>query len=208
MYAFGQFDNVAFRVFDKEDCAESFLHGKLRFGLLAYYTVTESQERLDREEGVSRFLIDSVTNTGTYISNHVYVLSFHRTLDSALNSRYGSYIVEVRDPRKLAELATLKMKETPDQFIGGIEGVFVDYNKGEEFYVYPKQLELARLIYSQKPRYPHERDNEFRLVILSKKYQGEHFELDLNMGFNFAKKLEVKEGVSSSNSTGSPHRAQ
>ena len=102
----------------------------------------------------------------------------------------GDYIVEIHEPRKLAELATSKMQETSYDFVGGIEGVIVEYNKGEEFHSLPGQLELARLIYSQKPRVPYEKENEFRLVIVSRDYLGDHFGLDLNRNLDFAKRIE------------------
>lgn len=189
MHAFGQFEDIVFRAFKKECHAESFLSGKLRFGSLTYYTRTESIARRDCSEGVSHFLVDSVTNSGEYTRSHIYALCFHRTLESARDSKFGNYIVEVRNPKKLAELATSKMQEMAHDFVGGIEGVFIEYNKGDEFYSRPEQLELARLIYSQKPRNPFESENEFRMVIISRDFLGEHFELDLGMEQNCASRL-------------------
>lgn len=190
MYAFGQFEDVAYRVFEKDCHMESFLSGMLRFGSLTYYTRTESLVRRDSSEGVSHFLVGSVENTGEYISSQVYALCFHRTLESARQSKLGKHIVEVRNPLKLAELATSKMQSLGHDFVGGIEGVLVEYNKGEEFYSRPEQLELARLIYSQKPRDPFELENEFRMVIISRENLGEHFELDLESKLNFTRKIE------------------
>jgi hypothetical protein len=120
----------------------------------------------------------------------VYALCFHRTLESARGSKFGKHIVEVRNPIKLADLATSKMQELAHDFVGGIEGVLVEYNKGEEFHSRPDQLELARLIYSQKPRDPHESENEFRMVILSRENLGEHFEVDLGKELNLARRLQ------------------
>lgn len=190
MHVFGQFEDTAFRVFEKECYVENFLIGKLRFGSLDYYTRTESIARRDCSEGVSHFLVNSVTNSGEYISSHIYALCFHRTLESAKDSKFGNYIVEVGNPKKLAELATSKMHCMAHDFVGGIEGVFVEYNKGEEFYLRPEQLDLARLIYSQKPRDSFEPENEFRMVIISRDYLGEHFELNLGMELNFVSRLQ------------------
>lgn len=190
MHAFGQFEDSAFRVFEKEIHMNSFLSGKLRFGLLDYYRRSESTARRDCSEGVSSFLVNSVANSGEYISSYVYALCLHRTQESARSSKFGDYIVEIHDPIKLAELATSRMDEMEHDFVGGIEGVVVEYNKGEEFNSRPAQLELARLIYSQKPRLPFEPENEFRMVIISRDYLGEHFELDLGMKAYFASQLE------------------
>jgi len=177
-------------VFEKDSYVESFLSGRLRFGSLTYYTKTESLARQDNSEGVSHFLVDSVINTGEYISCHVYALCFHRTLENAKDSKFGKHIVEVRNPIKLAELVTSKMDDLAHNFVGGIEGVFVEYNKGEEFHSRPEKLELARLIYSQKPRDPYEPEKEFRMIILCRENLGEHFELDLGMELNFARRLQ------------------
>lgn len=190
MHAFGQFEDVAYRVFDKEIHMESFLSGRLRFGSLTYYKRTESSVRRDATEGAFHFLVDSVNNTGEYISSQVYALCFHRTLESAKKSKFGKYIVEVSNPSKLAELATSKMQGLAHNFVGGIEGVLVEYNKGEEFHSRPEQLELARLVYSQKPRVPFEPENEFRMVIISRENLNEHFELDLGMKLNSTRKIE------------------
>jgi len=187
MHAYGQFEDIAFRVFEKESYAKSFLSGKLRFGSLTYYRQTESTARQDCTEGESHFLVDSVTNTGVLYNKHIYALCFHRTLKCAKDSKFGKHIVEVGDPKGLAKLATSKMQEMAYHFVGGIEGVFVEYNKGEEFYSRPEQLDLARLIYSQKPRDPFETENEFRMVIISQDNLGEYFELDVEL--NFARRL-------------------
>jgi len=122
-------------------------------------------------------------------SCRVYALCFHRTLECAKGSKFGKHIVEVCEPKCLAELATSKMQKMAYDFVGGIEGVFVEYNKGEEFYSRPEQLEQARLIYSQKLRDPFETENEFRMVIISRDNLGEHFELDLGKELNFARRL-------------------
>ena len=82
------------------------------------------------------------------------------------------------------------MQELAHDFVGGIEGVLVEYNKGEEFHSRPDQLELARLIYSQKPRDPHESENEFRMVIISRENLDEHFEVDLGKELNLARRLQ------------------
>ncbi len=185
MHVFGQFEKFAYRSFSKEEYASSFLAGKIRFGSISYYARSEDKARCDISEGEARFLVNAVRNSQTYISNNVYIFCFHRDLVSARKSNFGDFVVKINDPKKLAEYVTEQISKLQIHFFGGIEGVIVEYTKDEEFDNKLGQLELARLVYSQKPRLPFAIENEYRFILITEMNLGEFFEIDLNRKLEF-----------------------
>ena len=72
------------------------------------------------------------------------------------------------------------MKAFDGRFYGGVEGVIVEYNKGESRPNTISTTEMARLTYTQKPRCPFAIENELRFAILSKESYGEILEININ----------------------------
>jgi hypothetical protein len=108
-------------------------------------------------------------------------LCFHRDLKSALETGHGKYVVEISNPLYLAEEITRSQRTLASKHFGGVEGVIVEYDKGQEREGELDPYQKSRLTYSQKPkRYAHE--NEFRLVFCRKEFAGKNLIIRLPSG--------------------------
>jgi hypothetical protein len=180
MHAHGDFPNVLYRAFDKLEFAQQFLQGKLRFGNVTSYRRIEGA-RQDKTEGTGYYTFDEVSKKSQFCSNSIYALCCHRTLEAATSTGHGKYIVEITNPFYLAEKATESLCKLKSKHFGGIEGVFIEYDKGEEKLEALDLFESSRLTYSQKPEsYSHE--EEFRYVFIRKDFAGNNLCIFLENG--------------------------
>jgi len=180
MIAHGEFPETLYRSFDTLDFAQLFLNGYIRFGSVIGYRKIKG-ERQDFTEGMAHYTVNRTTTKGEFCSNNFYALCCHRDLDAALKTNHGKYIVELANPLYLAEEVTRSLRELKSKHYGGVEGVFVEYDKGEEKDVDLTPFEASRLTYCQKPAdYSHE--NEFRLVFNRKEFAGNNLFICLKNG--------------------------
>jgi len=175
----GQFENVAYRSFTKLEYATQFLNGKIRFGNIYKYIDIEDEKLRDQTEGEGHVNINGMSYHSMFASNGIYIYCFHRDFESAKQANLGPIIVEICDPKSLAEAITNNLAVRNDKFFGGIEGVIVEYDKGNARTKELSNSEIARLAYSQKPKEPFHIENEFRFIVISKKDYGDLFEVDL-----------------------------
>jgi hypothetical protein len=184
METLGQFESVAYRSFTKLEYATQFLSGKIRFGNIYKYKKIENEKLRDQTEGEGHVYINGMSYYSMFASNGIYICCFHRNIESAKQANFGSIIVEICNPRSLAEAITKNFVTRKNKFIGGIEGVIIEYDKGKERSKELSNIETARLTYSQKPKEPFHTENEFRFVFISEEDYGETFEVDLGKSLN------------------------
>lgn len=178
MNTIGTFPRTLFRAFDKEEYARAFLDGELRFGSLSKYRRIESEQRRDVTEGIGHIVQHGADTKVMFASNSFYVLSFHLTLDAALKTNHGKYIVEIHEPEQLANDVTKVLSHSSEKHYGGVEGVTIEYNKGANIDRTLSSHEKSRLSYCQKPSfYSHEK--EFRFVICRKQCADDYYQLQV-----------------------------
>ena len=182
MKAHGKYPSVLFRSFDQLEYAQQFLSGHIRFGSVLSYRKIEGQ-RKDNTEGTGHYSVSGSNIKIEFCSNKIYAMCCHLDLESARTTNHGKYIVKINNPLYLAKELTKTLKNSKSKHFGGIEGVQIDYNKGDE-----KDTRLApdsetRLAYSQKPKnFSHER--EFRFIFIRKDYAGDNITLNLDGGID------------------------
>jgi len=165
--AHGHFPDVVYRAFADKKHMDDFLRGNIRFGSLSLYRELEDDTRRDNLEGISHVSHDGLDHHGAMPGTWVYVLCCSVSLDAICKSGFGSYIVQIRNPRALAEELTKKLVLRPEMFYEGVEGVLVKYSKGHKATAMPTPFDLIRLSYSQKP-HRFLGDEEFRFVVIRK----------------------------------------
>lgn len=180
MNAYGEFESVLYRAFKKKEYAEQFISGKIRFGSIYKYKRIEDLKLQDKTEGEAHVTVDNVDHHSMNASTHTYIYCFHRSIEAAKEAGFGEYIVRLENPISLAISITDSLKMLNGKFYGGVEGVVVEYNKGESRPEAMSTLEMARLTYAQKPRCPFVIENELRFVVLSKDAYGNIFEVNIN----------------------------
>ena len=180
MNAHGEFESVLYRAFEKKEYAEQFIGGKIRFGCIYKYKNIENLKLQDKTEGEAHIAVDGSDHHSMHASTHTYIYCFHRSIEAAKEAGFGQYIVKLQNPSSLARSITESLKALDGRFYGGVEGVVVEYNKGESRPNIMSSLEMERLTYAQKPRCPFVIENELRFVILSKESYGKTFEININ----------------------------
>ncbi|AGS39463.1 hypothetical protein [Cycloclasticus zancles] len=171
MKTIGEYPKSLFRVFDKLEYAQQFLDGYLRFGTVLGYTEIEDKGRRDQTEGTGHIVNEGSDTKIKFCSNIFYTLCCHLTLEAALETGHGIYIVEIFNPLHLAEDITRVLRSSSAKHFGGIEGVSIQYDKGEVVEGKLSSYEKSRLTYCQKPvSYTHE--EEFRFVFCRKEFAG------------------------------------
>jgi len=162
--------NTFLRFLEKEDHAESFIAGKVRFGRLDYYKTMEDSRR-DETEGTAAF--DWSTGSpihyeGVSLNSHFLLCTAHPESDrSVLVERFGSYIVRINDP--IALLKRINAVWRADSRASGLCVIHpVEYNKGEALEPTPFLIPPTNYSYCQKPRMPFEIEREFRYVLTCK----------------------------------------
>ncbi len=179
MKTFGQFESIAYRSFTKMEYAMQFLSGQIRFGHIYKYKKIENNKLRDETEGEGHVQINGRISRSMFASNSIYIYCFHRSLESTKHANFGPIIVEIEKPKSIADLITQNLAERKDKIFGGVEGVIIDYDKGEERPNELSTLEKSRLTYSQKLKVPFYIENEFRFVFLCKENYGDTFEINL-----------------------------
>ena len=180
MITHGEFPEILYRSFDTLDFAQQFLSGHIRFGTVIGYRKIEG-DRQDCTEGTAHYTVNGVTTKGELCSNNFYALCCHLDLGSALETNHGKYIVEVANPLYLAEEVTKSLRALKSKHYGGVEGVFVEYDKGEEKDAVLTQIEASRLTYCQKPA-TYSPENEFRFVFNRQEFAGDNLFVYLQSG--------------------------
>ncbi|MEZ0123549.1 MAG: hypothetical protein AB9Q23_05970 [Candidatus Reddybacter sp.] len=181
MDTIGEYPETLFRAFDKLEYAQQFLNGYLRFGTVLGYTEIEDEGRRDVTEGVGHIVHKGLGTKVMFCSNVFYALCCHRTLEAALEVGHGKFIVEIFDPLHLAEDITRVLRSSPAKHFGGVEGVAVEYDKGNEFEHELSSYEKSRLTYSQKPA-SYKPEHEFRFVFCRKEFAGNYHFVKVNGG--------------------------
>lgn len=179
LQAHGCYPKTVYRVFDKLEYATDFLNGRFRFSRIQNYKNIEDALRRDDSEGESHVVYNGLSHHSSFASNLVYILCFHKTLKAARQSKFGKIIVKIKNPKKLAAKITAWLEEQPYQYIGGIEGINIEYTYGQEVDTKPESTERARLIYAQKPSYFSD-ENEFRFVFIRESCEDDHIFIDIN----------------------------
>ena len=181
MKTIGEYPDILFRAFDRFEYAQQFLNGFVRFGTVLGYVNFEDGDRMDPTEGTGHYTASGITSKIQFCSNVFYALCFHRDLKSALETGHGKYVVEISNPLYLAEEITRSLRTLASKHFGGVEGVIVEYDKGQEREGELDSYQKSRLTYSQKPeKYAHE--NEFRLVFCRKEFAGNNLIIRLPSG--------------------------
>ncbi len=177
--AHGEFPEVVYRVYDSLEYAEKFIAGNCRFGNIKYYKTIEDEDRRDVTEGEAQVSFNGVMRHSSFCTTSFFILSFYRTIESALASKKGEYIVEVTSPRYLAEKISTSLEQLEYKFFGGVEGVNIEYTYADKKIIKPNSIELARLTYAQKP-IKFSNDEEFRLVIIREACNDKLFEFQID----------------------------
>ncbi len=185
MKVIGEYPDTLFRAFDRIDYAQQFLKGFVRFGTVMGYRKIEDKNRRDATEGVGHFTTKGINTKIQFYSNVFYALCCHRDLSSALETNHGKYIVEIANPLHLAEELTRSLRELKSKHFGGIEGVVVEYNKGNERNEELDSYQKSRLAYCQKP-VEYDSENEFRFVFCRKEFAGNDLLIQLPQFINGA----------------------
>lgn len=157
--------------------------GKIRFGRIYIYKSIENTARKDETEGVSCLVVDGTSTQSMFARTCPYVYCFHRTLQAAENSEFGRFIVSVNSPRDLADDITRVLPQLDEKFWGGVQGIFVEYTKGDSVSTIPSGEEMARLNYAQKPG-EFELEEEFRMVVLSARNSNDYLPIDIGKPIN------------------------
>jgi len=178
MKAIGEFPDTLFRSFDRLEYAQQFINGFVRFGAVSGYKEIEDEGRRDKTEGVGHFTSKGVDTKIQFCSNVFYALCCHRDLSSALKTSHGKYIVEIANPLLLAEELTRVLRELKSKNFGGIEGVVIEYDKGNERNSELDSYHKSRLTYCQKP-VEYSSENEFRFVFCRKEFAGNNLCIQL-----------------------------
>ncbi len=177
--AHGDYPQTVYRVFDDIKYAKAFVNGSLRFSRLQIYKNIEDELRCDKTEGEAHVVHNGLSHHSSFASNSFYILSFHRTLEAAKQSKFGEFIVELKNPRQLAIEITKWLNQQPYKHFGGVEGVNVEYTHGEEADIKPTSVELAKLTYSQKPDFFSDED-EFRFVFIRESCMDDYVDIDID----------------------------
>ena len=184
--AHGDYPQTVYRVFNDIEYAKDFINGTIRFNLLHNYRHIEDERRRDITEGEAHVVHNGLNHRSSFASNSFYILCCHKTLESAKESKFGKFIVEITNPQQLATEITKWLEKQSYKHYGGIEGVNVEYSHGEETDIKPTGIELARLTYAQKPNLFSD-ENEFRFVFIRESCKDDYVFIELNEAQQFCK---------------------
>jgi hypothetical protein len=187
--AHGSFEKIVYRAFDKDEYVHDFMNGKVRFGRIDIYTKIEDEKLRDATEGQGLVVVNGIRTHSQMASRVTYISCFHRSLKPAIDSS-RPYIVEISNTKKLAEYITKALESETSGFWGGVEGVNVEYDKGEIRENNMSPDFPAYITYSQKPE-QFQNENESRFVIISKKDLGEYYTVDLKTSISGCKLIKI-----------------
>ncbi len=209
----GKYPDTVFHRFEDRAHAEDFaLRGRFRMGNLRTYTEIEDEGRRDRSEGQGHFQrrgkVTSVdfsrdsdeTTTTTrpgYVDTHIELLNpkfvFSCSLPNVdldlLRDHFGRWVVRIDQPTRFAQEVSDYLQTLPYKFLGGVEGCFVQYNKGKKSRERAWGIASIPLTYNQKPA-SFSAEKEFRFVViasakLSKGFDGDFLPVDLGRTLNY-----------------------
>jgi hypothetical protein len=210
--AHGNYPKTVFRAFKERARAEDLVeHGRFRMGNLRTYTEIEDEARKDPSEGQGHFrrygmvtAVDfspdsdetvAITKPG-YVETHIELLNpkfiFSCSLPSVnlglLRERFGPWLVKIKQPRQFAQDISDYLETLPYRFGRGVEGCFVQYNKGEKT---RRQLRISSvpLAYMQKPAATFSVEKEFRFVVIVSGKPTQWLDDDF-LSLNLARKLD------------------
>lgn len=183
----GEFPDSCYRAFECKEHARQFIDGKFRMGCLLSYREIEDKSRRDRTEGYGHTIEPGIVTVGWvspnpeektiwvkeqgYQEHHSESMNAKFCLCTSLPNvsrtrmlkEFGKYIVEINEPRRLAEDISEYMLRNGQSFL--IEGCEVVYTKGQKLDRELTANERIDMSYRQKPPEFH-RDCEFRIVAL------------------------------------------
>lgn len=157
-------------------------------GNLRVYSSLEDAERRDPSEGEGHFQrfgtvtsVDFVPRSDEtfvsqapgYVHTHTELLNPKFLLSCSLpgvdleylRSRFGSWVVRIDDPQRLAQEVSNHLGGLHDCFTG-VEGCVVHYNKGGKLHADLSNIASTRFSYSQKPE-AYRAEREFRFVVIA-----------------------------------------
>jgi len=180
-------------------------------GNLRVYSTLEDAERRDSSEGKGHFQrfgtvrsVDFVPGAADtfvaqapgYVHTHTELLNPKFILSCALpgvdveflRSRFGTWLVRIDDPRRLAQEISGYLGGLPNRF-AGVEGCLVHYNKGGKVQADLSNIASTRLSYSQKPA-TFNQEREFRFVVIemgtpSSRFNENYLPIDLGRALNY-----------------------
>jgi hypothetical protein len=193
--------------------AEDFAHrGRFQMGNLRVYAAIEDEKRQDPTEGdghfqrfgivtTVEFMRDSdetfVSKKPGYVHTHVELLHPKFVFCCAapgvdldhLRKQFGPWLVRIDQPRQFAQEVSAYLETLPYKFAGGVEGCFVQYNKGDRTRRPLNPTAQTHLSYMQKPSSFSE-DNEFRFVVIvignpRDQFDGDHLPIDLGRALDY-----------------------
>ncbi len=161
------------RFFSKEEYAQSFIAGKVRFGLLNFYKTVEDSRR-DKTEGTAiwnwKNLPNPIYGESSSITTRYILCSSHPKAErSVLAKRFGPYIVQINEPMTLKERINFEWRSHPwaSSPLAPSPCIIkqVVYNKGESLEATEGLIPPWDYSYCQKPRKIFEVEMEFRYVL-------------------------------------------
>ena len=163
----GTFPSVIYKVFNNESYARDFINGKIRFANIYYYKNIEDSKRKDISEGTGHVIYNDIPHKSMFASNQIFIFCFHKSLEAALESQFGDIIVEIINPKELADDISLCLSKQKDIHYGGIEGIEIEYTYSHKVTKEPDSFTMAQLTYGQKPD-SFSKEDEFRFVFIKK----------------------------------------
>ncbi len=200
--------NTLYRFFDKEEYAQAFLDGEIRFGNIKRYKEIEG-DRKDESEGKASFYWNqkapsvtinkkslkivengesnqNISFEATFL-NPVYILS---TSEESVNidelkRRFGAYIVRINKPSLFLE--QLKKTDT-NHPIGTVELKKVIYNKNGLMEPNPLLQAPSDYSYIQKPEV-YKVEKEYRYVLICKFQKGRLYEDYITLQIKYCQEI-------------------
>ena len=179
----GTFPSVLYKVFNKKIYAEDFINGKIRFANIYYYRNIEDNIRQDMSEGTGRIMYNGTARQSSFANNSTFIFCCHKSLESALKSPFGNIIVEIKNPKEVADQISLYLSKHKDKYFGGIEGIEIKYNYSHNMDKNPSSLEMATFTYSQKP-HTFDKEDEFRFVFIKENTDEQFITINVNLTHN------------------------
>jgi hypothetical protein len=119
--AHGHFPDVVYRAFTHKKYMDDFLRGNIRFGSLSLYRELEDECRRDNLEGISHISHAGLDHHGVMPGTSIYVLCCSVSLEAICKSGFGPHIIQIRNPRALAEELTYELVLRSQMFYEGVD---------------------------------------------------------------------------------------
>lgn len=162
----------------RQDATEGAAHIKTIEPVVSAHFPTDGSEPFETTA------VGEKSSHASFASNLIYILCCSLKKP---NGKHGSYSIKVNDPKALAKDISAYLETLPWKVFGGVEGVRIEYTKGEIRDKVPNGFDLVRLSYAQKPEEFSE-EEEFRLVTTQANNKNKEY-IEINLG----KRLEYVE---------------